>query len=423
MRFSGHTPLSALNSGELPQTVSAILPSLWVESLEEAISLTAAADAAGLKGNMLDELKHSLAALTIGMPEEALAPWKKTPVINEQLGYHVDPEMRMAFMTQRRVSSFGRTSFSISNSPLPPAVRLMDKMQPVQNQGNRGTCVAFSVAALREYLAQEHGKLSEQFLYWACKRLDGNENEAGTSISAAMVALAELGICHQKHWPYNPKFIEGNEHQGPPSETAKQDAGSKIFKDDRPMANTNINHYKRVLAGENEQSGAPVAFGVLVFDSWLRSAATNSTGKITMPLPGEPPCHGGHAMLAVGYQDDPGVPGGGYLIVRNSWGEDWAANSPEALGHAMMPYAYVEQCALEAFSGVDVAELNIAPAGMVQNCQDQKHVLVLDDDMRDINGKLLRNGKRVIQDPKNPERIVEYTPQNLAAFKNRNNRL
>ena len=32
---------------------------------------------------------------------------------------------------------------------------------------------------------------------------------------------------------------------------------------------------------------------------------------------------GGHAILIVGYTDDPSVDGGGYFIVKNSWGTSW----------------------------------------------------------------------------------------------------
>lgn len=39
---------------------------------------------------------------------------------------------------------------------------------------------------------------------------------------------------------------------------------------------------------------------------------------------------GGHAMLVVGYDDE-----GGYLIVRNSWVEQWGDN-----GYCYLPYEY-----------------------------------------------------------------------------------
>ena len=51
--------------------------------------------------------------------------------------------------------------------------------------------------------------------------------------------------------------------------------------------------------------------------------------------------NGGHAMLVVGYKDEPMIPGGGYFIVRNSWGENWAALG-EYPGHAKIPYAYID---------------------------------------------------------------------------------
>ena len=424
MRLSGHTPISALQPGELPVGISALLPSLWVESVEEAISLTAAADAAGLKGEVFDELKRSLAGIIVNLPKEVLAPWMETPVFkDEQLGYRVDPEVLRLFKARGRISLGAKTPFSISDKPLPPAMRLMDKLHPVQNQGERGTCVAFSVTALREFSDTKSQKLSEQFLYWACKMLDGHEDQGGTTIHTAMAALAERGICPQDCWPYNPEKEEKSEHQGPPPAAALKNAASLVMENARPVAINNISHYKHVLAGNGGVGGAPVAIGILVFDSWLRSAATNRTGKITMPLPGEPPLQWGHAMLAVGYQDDPGAPGGGYLIVRNSWGTDWAGLSPENAGHAMIPYAYVEQCALEAFSGNDAIKSGIASVETAQKAFDDAYVVLLDGDMRDINGKLLRNGKRVIQDPGDPERIVEYTPKNMASFKKQNNRL
>ena len=56
---------------------------------------------------------------------------------------------------------------------LPPSMRLLDGLSPVKNQGERGTCVAFASVALREFLAGTDSALSEQFLYWACKELDG----------------------------------------------------------------------------------------------------------------------------------------------------------------------------------------------------------------------------------------------------------
>jgi hypothetical protein len=58
----------------------------------------------------------------------------------------------------------------------------------------------------------------------------------------------------------------------------------------------------------------------------------------------------GHAMCAVGYSSDTGFVGGGYLILRNSWGPDWAAQSPIAPGHALLPYLYLELYGWECYT-------------------------------------------------------------------------
>ena len=55
------------------------------------------------------------------------------------------------------------------------------------------------------------------------------------------------------------------------------------------------------------------------------------------------PWQGRHGLLLVGYVDEAAYAGGGYFIVRNSYGEDWGEG-----GYGKMPYAYLECFALEA---------------------------------------------------------------------------
>lgn len=58
----------------------------------------------------------------------------------------------------------------------------------------------------------------------------------------------------------------------------------------------------------------------------------------------------GHAVTAVGYQDDPAVEGGGYLIIKNSWGETWG---DRGLGYCT--YEWVRHSLLDAQAVVNVA--------------------------------------------------------------------
>jgi C1A family cysteine protease len=87
-------------------------------------------------------------------------------------------------------------------------------------------------------------------------------------------------------------------------------------------------------------AGLPSMFGFTVYDSYIQA---RTTGKIPLPTPGES-IVGGHAVVAVGYDDNMKIkntsPGAvettGALLIRNSWGAGWG-NS----GYGWLPYEYV----------------------------------------------------------------------------------
>jgi len=226
-----------------------------------------------------------------------------------------------------------------------------------------------------------------------------------------MTALAEYGVCKESLWPYNPEQT-ADEGQGPPSQGAEDDARLHSLDSTRTVEPNLVLHYKKALAGGAGTDGMPVTMGSLVFDSWHKSAETNRTGKITLPFPGESPS-GGHAWCVVGYVDDSEVPGGGYFILRNSWGEGWAPDSPEAPGHALMPYDYVERFTFEAFTGPGSA---ITQAGSSVEPEWQEYVLRLQQDERDVDGKLLKTGTPVLCNPLLPGALREDTPANRQEF-------
>jgi C1A family cysteine protease len=58
---------------------------------------------------------------------------------------------------------------------------------------------------------------------------------------------------------------------------------------------------------------------------------------------------GGHAVCVVGYGEDDDFAGGGFFIVRNSWGTSWAAKSAFEPGYGTIPFAYVARHGWEAF--------------------------------------------------------------------------
>lgn len=230
--------------------------------------------------------------------------------------------------------------------PRPTLVNLIDLMPPVRDQKNRGTCVAHACAAVREYLlgpdASTTADLSEQYLYWACKAQDNWAGE-GTWIKVGMAVLQEQGICPEPVWPYNPQKVAGNEGQGPaPAGAAEAAAAYKITRGELLQARW-VDSMKDTLA-----TGRPVAFAVPVYRYWL-TEPVRTTGDVRMPLSNEPSI-GGHAMTIVGYQDDPSVPGGGFFMIRNSWGETWAHASELGAGYARLPYEFISKLGRSAYS-------------------------------------------------------------------------
>jgi C1A family cysteine protease len=75
--------------------------------------------------------------------------------------------------------------------------------------------------------------------------------------------------------------------------------------------------------------GFPFIFGFSVYESF-ESETVSRTGIVPMPSPGEKML-GGHAVLAVGYDDTTQR-----FLVRNSWGTSWGMK-----GYFTIPYAYL----------------------------------------------------------------------------------
>lgn len=249
-------------------------------------------------------------------------------------------------------------------------VDFRDFLQPVQNQGSRGTCVGFGTTVVREFLLRNSKtKLSEQYLYWGAKMRDGNENSAGTRIQYAVKCLEEEGISTAKTWPYHPK-PGASEHQGPPPEAAQNEAEKyKILKGVQ-LNCTSVDSLKAVLAGNAEldekgadPAGRIISFGIPVFKSWYQNPITFKSGRIPMPLPNEPHV-GGHCMTLVGYKEDESWPGGGYFILRNSWGTQWASESDYGPGYGQIPYKFLEKYGWEAWTmKVDPVDESYIKAG------------------------------------------------------------
>jgi C1A family cysteine protease len=207
---------------------------------------------------------------------------------------------------------------------LPPSVDLRPFEPPVFDQGQLGSCTANATCAAAEFLGFRVKKaipLSRLFLYYATRAAEGTITEdAGAELRDVIKVGHQRGICAETVWPY-----DENRFADAPPPAAYAEAMTRLFTayysiDD----NTRAKGVKTALA-----DGLPVIFGFSVYDAF-ESDAVAVTGKVPIPLPSDRPV-GGHAVLAVGYDD-----GTNDVIVRNSWGPNWGDK-----GYFRMPYDYI----------------------------------------------------------------------------------
>ena len=230
---------------------------------------------------------------------------------------------------------------------------LHHRLGTVWDQGQRGTCVAFSSIGLVHYLRGRGGESpSPQFLYHQCKLIDGIPNVSGTFKETAMKVLADrsisgsgdqwgfadAGITDESTWPYESDPIGTNEARTPPPVSR----WPRLYQSVR-WANTRGEILRTSAAGGamvNElrylisREKVPVVVGLQLFPSF-KNPNIRRTGMVTFPI-GTEMASGRHAMLVVGYDDSEGA-----FLVRNSWGTGWALENPwQVNGHAIIPYAY-----------------------------------------------------------------------------------
>lgn len=230
---------------------------------------------------------------------------------------------------------------------LPAAVNLVGWFQPIRNQGPRGTCVAFTLTALNEYILRRRGllrDLSEQHLYYETKLIDGFAGGCGTWQAKAVLPLASRGQCREIVWPYI-NALPCNNHGALPA-FARLD-GMKHRLATLAVPPRSVLAYRTHMSKQR-----PIGLSIPVYNSWYQSAATRLTGRITMRV-GNEPSIGGHAVLLVGYVTTAASPGGGYFIVRNSWGTtSFGSANPFGAGYGTIPFQYITNDAWEAYTAV-----------------------------------------------------------------------
>ncbi len=348
-RFSeaiGGVPLRATDIVDAVRC--ARLEALSITTVEELLSVVRAAPDA-----LARFLDVDLAWLDADVEVTHGSSWNRVHEMEEQhggarfaLGALAPPGLDVEVVA--RQSTFDRmiADLVVSTPPVDTGA-VLTCHGPIRDQGQRGTCVAHAGAAVMECVHHAAtGRLidlSPQLLYWNAKAVDGYPTEEGTWSAAALPTVVGQGICEEHDWPYEPDFRPDDLTHGPPPKDAVtrargHRAASVVTLD--PRSSSGIR--------DAVEQGTTVTISVPVYRSWW-GPVTNRTGKIPMPLPNAV-LDGGHAMCVIGYDFDETFTGGGYFVLRNSWGTAWAPANPNGPGHGAIPFEYIDRYGWEAFT-------------------------------------------------------------------------
>jgi C1A family cysteine protease len=210
---------------------------------------------------------------------------------------------------------------------LPPKVDLRSHCpKTVYDQGQLGSCTGNAIAGAIEFdLIKEKTHVftpSRLFIYYNERSMEGTVSyDAGAQIRDGVKSVNKLGAPPEATWPYS------DQKPGPYQEKPKLGVYQEALQH-KATAYQRIARSLSLMKGCLAE-GYPFVYGFTVYTSF-ESAEVAKTGIVPMPGSGEVVL-GGHAVLAVGYDDHDQR-----FIVRNSWGPGWGMH-----GYFTMPYAYL----------------------------------------------------------------------------------
>ena len=228
-------------------------------------------------------------------------------------------------------------------NPLPEAVSLLRFAPSRGNQGEQGSCVAWSSAYAAQTIltaAATHQdpnsiRFSPSYLYNQI-RLDGCQ---GSYLQKAMETMQRNGGVPLAQYPYNDQDCE----RMPSSSDVQAGRQNVIHGFTRLTNGDNVNEISVRAIKEHLAKDAPVAIGMMVGQSFMQDMMGR---ELWQPAAGDESGMGmgGHAMCVIGYNDN--IYGGAFQIM-NSWGPEWGKN-----GVAWVRYGDFKNYVREAY-GID----------------------------------------------------------------------
>ena len=269
-----------------------------------------------------------------------------------QSGYNFDPaQFDKASVYEGQENDAGK-------NPLPEAVSLLRFAPQRGNQGQQGSCVAWSSAygartileAASTGVDPDRMKFSPSFLY----NQIGLEGCEGSYIQRAMEQMSSQGALPLDQFPYNDQECD----RQPNSQQIREAGQYKIHGFTRLTDGDNINAINVRAVKEHLAKDAPVVIGMMVGQSFMQDMMGQ---ELWQPQGGDESGMGmgGHAMCVIGYDDRKF---NGAFQVMNSWGPEWGKN-----GVAWVKYGDFKNYVREAY-GLDPMPKRGAMANIPLEC-------------------------------------------------------
>jgi len=193
-------------------------------------------------------------------------------------------------------------------------ISIRHRQSYVKSQSDRPTCAAFATTAFHEYHVEVFLgckprcdlDLSEEFLYYFCKQIDGQKILGGTTIAAASSVLKKHGQCRELLFPYGVNSLTAPH----PSANAILDAATRLF------GNLTLLRPDRQALETSLAKNLPL----VAVTQWYSNSYLAPKGRIEMPAIADRHL-GRHAILIVGVSDE--SPEGYRISFKNSWGHKW----------------------------------------------------------------------------------------------------
>jgi C1A family cysteine protease len=218
----------------------------------------------------------------------------------------------------------------------------------VKEQGGRGTCTIFCTTFLIEYMTSKKYNLknvdySEEYLNAATNRAI-NQKSDGSFFSEAIIGYSSYGIVNETDAPYKQNFDSEYLQSNEKTTLALLDKGKQNrFLEGEVIVTNNTNgpglsntQFEQLLAFLDSGNPLGIGFAGNDKDGVLFEVEKGKFAYQSAKL-GTPETYG-HSVPIIGYKVDTKVPGGGYVIFRNSAGSTWGDE-----GYGYMTFEYVQK--------------------------------------------------------------------------------